>query len=189
MLKQIFRKVRTEIVLLPPDHRNLKIVDKILLARELFKSAGGRLKDDEYIRGLLLAVMEKSKTSSHLMQELGVSELCRQCDEEEGGSCCGAGIENRYDAVLLLLNLLAGVDLPASRFDEKSCYFLGPQGCVLKIRHTLCVNFLCAKIEESLSIKQLVRLQQVIGDEIDSTFALYEAVKKFLNSVSRNGNG
>ncbi|HEC31363.1 MAG TPA: hypothetical protein ENI41_02610 [Deltaproteobacteria bacterium] len=175
-------------MLLPPDHRNLKITDKISLARDLFGIAGTTLMNDKHIRGLLAEVIEKARTSRQVMQELRINELCRQCDEEEGGSCCGAGIENRYDAVLLLLNLLAGVNLPASRFDEKSCYFLGPEGCVLKIRHTLCVNFLCDKIEENLSLEELVRLQEVIGEEIDLTFVLYEAVRKFLRSLTGNGN-
>ncbi len=175
-------------MILPPEHRDLEITDKITLAQKIFQSLGTKLKSDPVIAEMLKETVSKSQLSAQLMRELSVTELCRQCDEEEGGSCCGAGIENRYDAILLLLNLLAGIELPSAGFDEKSCYFLGQNGCVLKIRHTLCVNFLCSGIEESLSIEQLVRLQEVLGDEIDTTFLLYEAVKDYLEQESRSRN-
>ena len=169
-------------MILPLEHRNFEITDKLVLAHDLFKKAGKKLKTDPSIGRLLLDTVAKVRLSGDLMYKLGINELCRKCDEEEGGSCCAAGIENRYDAILLLLNLLADVELPVSRFNKKSCYFLGPSGCVLKIRHTLCVNFLCPKIEEKLSIEHLVKLQAVLGDEMDSTFLLYEAVKKLLQN-------
>ncbi len=169
-------------MILPPDHRNFKIRDKLALARNLFEKTADHIKSNELISNLLSDVIKREQVSRKLMRALGVNELCRECDQEEGGSCCGAGIENRYDAILLFSNLLAHVHLPESRFNGKSCYFLGPTGCVLKIRHTLCVNFLCHKIEDELSIEELVRLQTVLGEEIDSTFLLYEAVKKFIKN-------
>ncbi len=156
------------------------ILEKIQLAKDLYSKFKLPLKSNPEVKILFSEVERLIARSKRMMAEMGVNDLCRSCEEEEGGSCCGAGIENRYDVVLLLLNLLAGVILPISRYDKNSCFFLGPEGCQLKIRHTLCVNFLCSKIEDNLSLDQLVWLQMVLGEEMEKSFVLYETVKNLL---------
>jgi hypothetical protein len=159
---------------------SLKIEDLIEQARKTYLICEPHLKKPvmELVEKTRKAV-EKSKLA---YKNLGVSEICRRCDEEEGGSCCGAGIEYRYTEPLLIANLLAGVTLPSSRFNEKSCYFLGPKGCTLLFRHTLCVNFFCKKLYNILGIEQIVLLQTTIGDEIDLTFKLCEAISRIIRN-------
>ena len=105
---------------------------------------------------------------------------CKRCDEEEGGSCCGAGIENRYPPPLLLINLLLGQALPAERCFANSCFFLGTDGCMLMARDVLCINYLCTGFQKSLAHEDLVRLQTVTGEEMETVFRVHEAVKQFL---------
>ncbi|MEJ5299732.1 MAG: hypothetical protein WHS38_01955 [Thermodesulforhabdaceae bacterium] len=160
-----------------------RIEDLIEQAREAYIAYEPLLKHavKEFMEETLKAV-EKSRV---VFQRLGVSEICRQCDKEEGGSCCGAGIEYNYTVPLLIANMLAGVNLPISRFDEKSCYFLGPKGCMLLFRHTLCVNFFCKKLYDLLGAEQIVLLQMTIGDEIDLTFKLCEAIYKIMQTSKK----
>jgi hypothetical protein len=113
-------------------------------------------------------------------RDLGVFAACKQCEEEEGGSCCGSGIENRYSPHLLLVNLLLGSCLPEDRCFENSCYFLGKDGCVLKARDILCINYLCAKINRLLAHEDLLALQKATGKEMETVFFLHEAVKKVI---------
>ena len=156
------------------------IQEKIRQAHELFAQWGGELLADKAVRGLLQRLSQDLAASRRAMEELQVVATCRTCDEQEGGSCCGAGIENRYGVVLLLLNLLLGGNLAAAGDDPRSCYFLGKAGCILPIRQVICVNYLCAKVQNSLRTEGLIRLQSVCGAELDTVFFLHEAVKKII---------
>ncbi|MGD8314664.1 MAG: hypothetical protein PVI17_07980, partial [Syntrophobacterales bacterium] len=84
----------------------------------------------------------------------------------------------------LLMNLLQGVSLPARHHRPDSCYLLTDKGCRLKVRLVLCVDFLCPKILNTISQGNLIRLQQVSGDELTTGFMLYDAIKKFLRKFA-----
>jgi hypothetical protein len=156
------------------------IHQKILKAHDFFAFWGEALWLDPHINSLLKSVEMKIAASSKAVLDMGLFTACRHCEEEEGGSCCGAGIENKYTPRLLLINLLYGVTLPEERLWSNSCFFLSESGCSLKLRHILCVNYLCLKVQKMLSSKDLTRLQEIIGEEMDMGFILDEAVKKFI---------
>ena len=158
----------------------LTIQEKIDHAHKLHKSWGKRLGSEPKIAELCAAIEKRSTETRQVMNDLGVVAICRDCEENHGGSCCGAGIENKYNDVLLLVNLLLGATLPQSRQKERSCYFLGDQGCLLKARHALCINYLCFRVEKKLSRDDLIHLQHVGGDEIEALFILFEEIKKML---------
>jgi hypothetical protein len=80
--------------------------------------------------------------------------------------------------ILLLLNLLLGVDLNQARSREDSCFFLGPRGCRLRVRSLLCIEYLCPELEEALGHEGVIRMQVATGGELEYSFLLCEAVKK-----------
>jgi hypothetical protein len=164
----------------------LSIEEKIQKANMLYAVSGEVLRQDGSIRALLERLQRSIQATRETMSVLGVVAECKHCEEEEGGSCCGAGIENRYDVVLLLVNLLLHVALPTQAQSRASCYFLGENGCTLLARHVLCVNYLCAKIQNKLSRHGLGRLQDCINEELDAEFFLHEAIKRKLG-VTGNG--
>ena len=156
------------------------IQDKICKAHELYAQWGEQLMADGVISGLRQRLSRDLAASWRAMQELQVVATCKECDELEGGSCCGAGIENRYGVVLLLLNLLLGASLPEARQTPGSCYFLGEAGCLLPVRQVICVNYLCTKVQNRLLTEELIHLQTVCGAELDTVFLLHEAVKRII---------
>ncbi len=156
---------------------------KIEKARAVYEQCGELLKGDPHIARLMGELESHWGASWQVMEETGIVASCRHCEEEEGGSCCGRGIENQYGETLLLLNLLWSVSLPEKRTRPDSCLFLGDSGCLLKIREVLCVNYLCAAVQKRLSPEELARVQGAIGRELDTMFALQERVKRILNSV------
>jgi hypothetical protein len=158
--------------------RYLTIEEKIEEARALYEASRDRLRRDGRIRALLERLDKNIGTSMQAMRALRVVQACKWCEEQEGGSCCGAGIENRYDTLQLLINLLLDVSLPDRRKYPESCYFLDADGCSLKARHVLCVNYLCKRLEESLSKDEMTMLQATVGEELDTGFALHEAVRR-----------
>jgi hypothetical protein len=165
----------------PPPLSSSSIHEKLAAARELYSIWGERLLQDSTIAAGL-AVLETAIAECHqAMFHFGIVAACRECEEEQGGSCCGAGIEDRYKPILLLVNLLLGCSLPPVRKSPNSCHFLGETGCVLKVRHILCLNYLCHKIQDLLTHEDLIALQTIMGFEMDAVFAMHEKVKRFVS--------
>lgn len=127
---------------------------------------------------ILLQALQRCREIS---REIGLSEICRICDTEGGGSCCGRGIENYYDEPLLLLNCILGANLHQRRGKKDSCFFLGPNGCVLVARHTLCVNYMCEKILGTYGPRQLQELREAEGIALELTFWLCERLRGYLH--------
>ena len=100
--------------------------------------------------------------------------------QNEGGSCCGYGLENRYDGWLLLINLFMDVELPKTRRDPKSCFFLGEKGCLLEVRHVICINYICKKISRQIEPSKISVLREQEGLEINFVFLLHEQIKRVL---------
>ncbi|MEE9120288.1 MAG: hypothetical protein V3U56_03255 [Syntrophobacteria bacterium] len=154
------------------------IQEKIEQAHMLYSACGDSLRQNPSIHALLNKLQECIDNTNQRMLILDVVAECKRCEEEEGGSCCGAGIENKYDVVLLLTNLLLGRSLENGEPSGNSCYFLGEYGCLLTARHVLCVNYICKKLQKKLTKEQLISLQTCAGEELDTLFILHEAIKK-----------
>ena len=154
------------------------IQQKIEQALDLFETWGDSLRQNSSIRTLLNKLQECIENTKDSMLKLGVVAECKHCEEQEGGSCCGTGIENKYDVELLLANLLLEAYLRDQQSSQNSCYFLGEKGCKLTARHVLCVNYICEKLQKKLTREELIELQTCAGEELDTLFFLHEAIKK-----------
>jgi hypothetical protein len=158
------------------------IYEKIEQAHDLYGACGDSLRQNPPIRTLLNKLQECIENTKDSMLKLGVVAECEHCEEQEGGSCCGSGIENKYDVELLLVNLLLEASLRDQQPSQNSCYFLGEKGCKLRARHVLCVNYICQKLQRKLTREELVELQTCAGEELDTLFILHEAIKKRLRA-------
>jgi hypothetical protein len=152
--------------------------EKIEQAHNLLDTYGSSLTEDPSIHALLKKLRDCIHDTNQSMLTLGVVAECKNCEEQEGGSCCGTGIENKYDMELLLINLLLEAPLRDQQSSQNSCYFLGEKGCKLTARHVLCVNYICEKIQKKLTREELIELQTCAGEELDTLFILHEALKE-----------
>ena len=196
---------------------------KIALAYHLQANFGHVLLQDKEIRAQLLHLDENIESTWKEMLSIGVVRECSDCALKDG-SCCGAGMENRYGEVLLLINLLLGRTLcsqasveeasryviarsvnnkailkdaiasPSARNDKKgeaydttSCYLLGENGCLLRAREVICVNYLCGRIYRNIEKEKLIHLQRTAGNELNSLFLLEEYIKKRLRGYPTPG--
>ena len=158
------------------------IQKKIEQAHKLFTTYGSSLAEDPSIGALLQKIRDCIDKTNQSMLTLGVVAECKNCEENEGGSCCGTGIENKYDVLLLLINILLGGSLQNHEPLGNSCFFLGKNGCKLTARHVLCVNYICEKLQKKLTREELISLQTSAGEELDTLFFLHEAIKKRLKA-------
>lgn len=159
------------------------IADKVAWAQTRFRKHGAALQNDATIASLLERLGPAAAASGRAMVEAGIVEICATCERDEGGSCCGAGLENRYDGVTLLINLLLGVDLPSERRDPASCHFLGPEGCLLKARDVICVNFVCKAITDRVPPDRISPMRELEGMELETLFALHARVTAVLREA------
>ncbi len=158
------------------------VEEKIAWAETCFEEKGGLFLRDGRTANLLSRLKEAVRASRAAMAVAGVAYECRMCEEREGGSCCGAGLENKYDGTLLLINLLLGIQLPKQRYDPSSCLFLGPDGCLLIARQVICVNYLCKKIEDRIDPTKIALLREKEGVELECIFLLHDRIKKKLRA-------
>ena len=158
------------------------VQDKIEQAHNLFETCGDSLRQDPSLRTLLNKLQECIENTKDSMLKLGVVAECKHCEEQEGGSCCGTGIENKYYVELLLVNLLLEASLRDQQSSQNSCYFLGEKGCKLTARHVLCVNYICEKLQKKLTREELIELQTCAGEELDTLFFLHETIKKHIRT-------
>jgi hypothetical protein len=159
------------------------IEEKIAWARAGKVSWGETLGHDGAVSRLLARLEREIEDSRTAMRAAGVTLACRACEEMEGGSCCGAGIERKYDGYLLLINLMLGVELPEERLEPGSCFFLGGEGCRLKARDVICINYLCKKITDQVEPGGLALLREAEGAELHTLFRLQERVKELLREL------
>ncbi len=157
-----------------------RINEKISAARDLYEKWGEALRSDSDISAQLQELSARVDASSRFRLSSGVAQACTLCDREEGGSCCGAGIEDRYTPELLLMNLLLGTALPESRDSANSCYFLGNNGCILSARDILCLNYLCSRLQKAVDHEDLMQLQEVTGSEMELLFLLHNRIRNFI---------
>ncbi len=168
---------------LPPPH-SAGIEEKIAWAVEYYRQRGDRLRKDPRIDRLLTELQSALTASHQSMDKAGVVAACRDCEQLAGGSCCGAGIEDRYDPITLLINLLLGAQLPMSRQATDSCLFLGTEGCQLPARDVICVNYLCREVSAVIDPKRLTNLRAAEGRELETLFALHQYLHRQLQKLA-----
>lgn len=156
------------------------IEEKIAWAKNCYRQRGGDLLRDEEIEILLKKLREAIHDSHSEMVRAGIMEFCRLCEEKDGGSCCGLGLENRFTGIILLINLLLGHSIPSRRYDPSGCFFLGKKGCTLLARQVICINYLCKKITDRVDPQKITSLREKEGIELGLLFYLNELIKQKL---------
>jgi hypothetical protein len=154
------------------------VEEKVAWAEACYQRSRSYLFNDKTVVDLLGKIKRAIKASRTQMVDSGMVALCEECEKDEGGSCCGAGMENRYDGRLLLINLLLEVKLPDERRDPKSCFFLAENGCVLQARHVICINYICKKITARIDPIKINALRDKEGEEVTLLFLLHEQLRK-----------
>ena len=160
-----------------PDH---PIEKKIQWAQLIYDACSSHLLEDKTIRSLLKKYQNSIEENWQTMADTGVVKECTLCALEDGGSCCGSGIENKFDVVNLLINLLMGIRLPSVPLDPTGCWFLGEKGCRIKARHVICVNFICKRLYDALGQEEIKKVQKAMEKETENAFILEEYLKLWL---------
>ncbi|MBW1952404.1 MAG: hypothetical protein JRI66_04870 [Deltaproteobacteria bacterium] len=156
------------------------ILNEISRAKLLWDRFGEAILQERQIGLSLKRYQEAINHTAKLNRRLGISTACAVCAREGSGSCCFPGVENQYDRLLLLLNLLLGVQLPDSQEIFGKCFFLGPQGCKLMARHYYCQRFLCPELQERLGSVRCCRILEAVEAELAVGWEVEQLVRQWL---------
>lgn len=162
----------------------MTIFEKIDRARKLYDRCSKRLSESQELSLLLQRYRKEISNTQKMMFELDIVRDCAFCDANRpGGSCCGAGIEDWYDEILLLVNLLLECDIPENRRGRRDCLFLGEKGCRLMARNYFCVNYLCPRVWKRLTRQELARMQGQAGRELALSWTIADWLKEKVGEI------
>jgi hypothetical protein len=91
------------------------------------------------------------------------------------------GNENT-DALLLLMNILAGIEVRRVCDNGVECCFLGQRGCILLFKPIFCLNYLCHRIQKESDEEQLKNLEKKTGELLTAQSTLEQSLIRFLQS-------
>lgn len=148
-------------------------------ALRLHQAHGQALASHPRVPALLAAYQRAIHNTALFCQECGLPAMCCACAASHQ-ICCFKGVEDRYDAHLLLINALLGVDLTQTHESEVACCFCGATGCVLMAKSSFCLNFMCADMKQRLGPVRLRRVLAVVGFELQSQWELERVLAPWL---------
>lgn len=131
--------------------------DKLAAARRLHALFAARPEDARLAAALAELHGHAEALAAH-MRRLDFGTLCTACASRPDGGCCSAYMADNVDAVLLLTNLLLGVNVRTVGTDPAGCRFLGERGCVFLIKPIFCLNYNCRAILDTTPTVGLAEL-------------------------------
>ena len=156
------------------------VEDAINTAKVLHHRYGAAMSKDKDLMDLLRRYHKAIRDTHATMREVGVLSSCACCAGEKPGGCCFEGVEEWYDHVLLLVNLMLDRDIHVSRETPGGCIFVGSRGCKLVARHSFCINYLCPNLQTALTAFQKKALLFVTGVELFKGWELEQRIHRWL---------
>ena len=165
------------------------IEEEIIKSKTLHERYGEEMLNDNDLM-MLMENYRKAIAGSHeLMKETGIIKRCTTCAEnEKAGSCCFQGAEEWYDHILLLMNLLLGVEINIYHDILGGCLFVGRKGCGLFARHAFCVNYICPSLNSFITNTLKENLKSVTGKELYSGWELEKTIRHWVRLNDNQGH-
>ena len=151
------------------------------MAEKLATVYGKSLLLQENIHGQIEIVKNEVVSLDAHMTAMDMGKTCSHCAALPKGGCCSVymGNENN-DALLLLMNILAEVEVRLVCDNGVECCFLGERGCILLFKQIFCLNYLCSRIQEEWDAEQLGLLEKKSGALLTAQLHLEQLLIRFL---------
>lgn len=153
---------------------------KIAAAERLYLEHGARLKSDPGVAAALAELELRLNALQLTMSEAGFGNLCSACASTEPGGCCDASIAGEAYGLLLLVNRLLGVELQRQNPWPTCCVFVGPAGCTLRAKPSICWNYNCRHIHQMLPRAYVERVERLVGQALQQLLVAEERIRASL---------
>ncbi len=115
------------------------------------------------------------------MSTMDMFDHCKSCGQKEGGGCCSAYMAGETDSILILINLLLGVDVGIQRTDDMECVYLGQRGCIFKAKPMFCLNYNCSSIYKSNPREVIACLDKAAGNVLRQQYKVEQNLLRLLD--------
>jgi len=139
------------------------VEEKLTAARKLFTIYGSCLLQQQDIGDDLAGLRQHEAVLDAQMGAMQMGKRCSACAKEPGGGCCSSYMAGNTDAILLLINLLMGIEVSIQHTNEIDCCFLGSHGCILPIKPIFCLNYNCTHIQDAATLEEMRHLDKHAG--------------------------
>ncbi len=158
---------------------------KLEMARELAGRYGNGLLREKIVVEKLTVLRRLAASLDAHMAAMDMGRTCSSCAARVDGGCCSfyMGNENN-DALLLLMNILAGVEPSLVCGNRVECCFLGEKGCILLVKPIFCLNYLCSHIQDCTSTAELLELEKRSGALLTAQSELEQFLIRFMQTES-----
>jgi hypothetical protein len=158
------------------------VSEKLKCAEEIYRRQGTFLLQNRELCGDLEVLKKYAQLVNEQMKAMRMGEQCVRCAQNERGGCCSLYMAGETDAIQLLMNMLVGVGVEQLRGSGVECCFLGVNGCLFLIKPFFCLNYICDKIQNTASIKEIKKLEILTGRLLNKQ---YEIEKKLLELIQK----
>lgn len=139
------------------------VAAKLLEARELQELYGTAMKACPEIREGLVRLHDYALALEAHMQFMQLGRLCSSCASQADGGCCSASMADNTDSIMLLTNMLLGIEVNSAPDHAENCCYLGEQGCLFAIKPFFCLTYNCTHILDSADSISLAGLYRQAG--------------------------
>ena len=136
---------------------------KLSVARDLHQRLGPQLAAVPPIQEGLAQLQRHALSLETHMRAMALGRLCSRCATRPGGGCCSAAMADNTDSIMLLTNLLLGVEIDRQERQTADCCYLGDQGCLFAIKPFFCLTYNCQAILADADGVCLTELYQYAG--------------------------
>ncbi|WP_456386157.1 hypothetical protein [Desulfolithobacter sp.] len=162
------------------------VADKLQRAQTLYRSHGSSLLAVPVVREGLVDLERFLDNLRSQMAAMNMGRQCAHCGARPDGGCCSACMAKNTDTILLLINLLAGIEINTLPADASNCCFLGPEGCILPIKPMFCLNYNCSHIRKNNSTADMTELERRAGSLLTRQTELEGELIRLLATMGPN---
>ncbi len=149
---------------------------KRINAHVAYQELGSELAQLPEVKEKLSNLQTLSENLFQQMASMTMFTLCAACGQKNDGGCCSEFMSNETDTVLLLINLLLGVDVKPQRDDGFECCYLGGKGCILKVKPMFCLNYNCQQILTGNEPEVIRELEKAASAVLREQYALEQII-------------
>lgn len=159
------------------------LLSRLHFGRSLHATLGLQIMQDKIIAGSFATLREFADTLTRQMELMGMEKMCSACSAENRGGCCSRAIAEETDAIQMLMNMLAGIDVGILCDNGGECCFLGEKGCCFMFKPMFCLNYNCHKIIAGTAPGERSVLEQLTGRVLGKQ---YEVETLLLATIKRS---
>jgi len=151
---------------------NGSVAARLAASQRLHQLLAARLKQDDHFSRELVQLIEYAGKVSQQMAAMHYGSLCINCSSQPTGGCCSLYMAGETDALQMLLNLLAGIDVRPVCLDGEECLFLGDAGCIFLFKPMFCLNYNCTHIHRTAPPEAMQELERLSGALLGKQYEL-----------------